>query len=159
MNKIGIDLGGTKIEGIVLDENHNTIDRKRIPTNREDGYEAIINRITGLGHQLLEESTGVEQIGICTPGAVDPSKGVMKNSNTICLIGKPLQKDLEREYDLSVAMENDANCFALAEAIFGAAKGYGVVFGVIMGTGVGGGIIGASTAFFLSKEGRKVRVF
>ncbi len=66
MNKIGIDLGGTKIEGIVLDENCNTIDRKRIPTNREDGYEAIINRITGLGHQLLEKSTGVEQIGICT---------------------------------------------------------------------------------------------
>ena len=141
MNKIGIDLGGTKIEGIVLDENHNTIDRKRIPTNREDGYEAIIKRIAGLGHQLLEKSTGVEQIGICTPGAVDPSKGVMKNSNTICLIGKPLQKDLEREFDLPVSMENDANCFALAEAILGAAKGYGVVFGVIMGTGVGGGII------------------
>jgi len=62
MNKIGIDLGGTKIEGIVLDENHNTIDRKRIPTNREDGYEAIINRITGLGHQLLEKSTALNRL-------------------------------------------------------------------------------------------------
>ena len=141
MNKIGIDLGGTKIEGIVLDEKYNTIDRKRIPTNREDGYEAIIDRITGLGHKLLDKSTGVEQIGICTPGAVDPSMGTMKNSNTICLIGKPLQKDLEREFDLPVLMENDANCFALAEAMLGAAKGYDMVFGVIMGTGVGGGII------------------
>lgn len=141
MHKIGIDLGGTKIEGIVLDKNNNTIDRKRISTNREEGYEAIINRISELGHELLEKSISVKQICICTPGALDPTIGVMKNSNTLCLIGKPLQKDLEKAFELPVFMENDANCFALAESILGAAKGYGVVFGVIMGTGVGGGII------------------
>jgi fructokinase len=141
MHKIGIDLGGTKIEGIVLDKNNNTIDRKRISTNREEGYEAIINRISELGHELLEKSISVKQICICTPGALDPTIGVMKNSNTLCLIGEPLQKDLEKAFELPVFMENDANCFALAESILGAAKGYGVVFGVIMGTGVGGGII------------------
>jgi len=141
MHKIGIDLGGTKIEGIVLDKNNNTIDRKRISTNREEGYEAIINRISELGHELLEKSISVKQICICTPGALDPTIGVMKNSNTLCLIGEPLQKDLEKAFELPVLMENDANCFALAESIFGAAKGYGVVFGVIMGTGVGGGIV------------------
>jgi len=141
MHRIGIDLGGTKIEGIVIDENNNPIYRKRIPTNRDEGYEAVVKRITDLGHKLLSKSSYVKQIGICTPGSVDPTEGVMKNSNTICLIGKPLQIDLEKEFDLPVFMENDANCFALAEAKLGAANGYGVVFGVIMGTGVGGGII------------------
>ena len=141
MHRIGIDLGGTKIEGILLDQNNETIDRKRVPTHREDGYKAIISRISILGHELLEKSSGVERIGICTPGSVDPSEGVMKNSNTLCLIGEPLQEDLENSFDLPVFMENDANCFALAEAMIGAANDYGVVFGVIMGTGVGGGII------------------
>ncbi len=141
MHRIGIDLGGTKIEGILLDQNNETITRKRVPTNREDGYKAIIHRISILGNELLEKSSGVERIGICTPGSVDPSEGVMKNSNTLCLIGEPLQKDLENSFDLPVYMENDANCFALAETVMGAANGYGVVFGVIMGTGVGGGII------------------
>ncbi|MCH7764142.1 MAG: ROK family protein, partial [Candidatus Marinimicrobia bacterium] len=141
MHRIGIDLGGTKIEGILIDSDGKTIERKRVPTQREDGYEAIISRIADLGHELLKKSTGVKQIGICTPGAIDPSVGVMKNSNTLCLIGKPLQQDLEDAFDLPVFMENDANCFALAEATFGAAKGFQVVFGVIMGTGVGGGIV------------------
>ncbi|MCH7613827.1 MAG: ROK family protein [Candidatus Marinimicrobia bacterium] len=141
MHRIGIDLGGTKIEGILIDGDGNTIERKRVPTQREDGYEAIISRIADLGHELLIKSTGVKQIGICTPGAIDPSVGVMKNSNTLCLIGKPLQQDLEDAFDLPVFMENDANCFALAEATLGAAKGFDVVFGVIMGTGVGGGIV------------------
>ena len=141
MHRIGIDLGGTKIEGIVIDENNNPIHRKRIPTNRDEGYEAIVKRISDLGLELLDNSNGVYQIGICTPGSIDPTEGVMKNSNTICLIGKPLQKDLEKEFDIPVLMENDANCFALAETVLGAAKGCGVVFGVIMGTGVGGGII------------------
>ena len=127
MHRIGIDLGGTKIEGILLDQNNETIDRKRVPTHREDGYKAIISRISILGHELLEKSSGVERIGICTPGSVDPSEGVMKNSNTLCLIGEPLQKDLENSFDLPVFMENDANCFALAEAVIGAANGYGVV--------------------------------
>jgi len=141
MNRIGIDLGGTKIEGILLESDGNAIERKRVPTQREDGYEAIISRIISLGNGLLEKSNAVKQIGICTPGAIDPSVGVMKNSNTECLIGKPLQQDLENAFDLPVFMENDANCFALAEATLGAAIGYRVVFGVIMGTGVGGGIV------------------
>ena len=141
MHRIGIDLGGTKIEGILIDGDGNTIERKRVPTQREDGYEAIIARIADLGHELLIKSTGVKQIGICTPGAIDPSVGVMKNSNTLCLIGKPMQQDLEDAFDLPVFMENDANCFALAEATLGGAKGFQVVFGVIMGTGVGGGIV------------------
>jgi len=80
-------------------------------------------------------------IGVCTPGAISPATGVMKNSNTQCLIGKPLKDDLEDRLDQKVSLENDANCFALAEAVLGAGKGYNVVFGVIMGTGVGGGII------------------
>lgn len=140
MNRIGIDLGGTKIEGVLLDEKGHVLERKRIPTLREDGYEAIVQRIGELGRELIAKAKEVRQIGICTPGAVDPSEGVMKNSNTVCLIGKPLQKDLEKLFDITVRLENDANCFALAEATLGAAKGYGVVFGVIMGTGVGGGI-------------------
>ena len=141
MHRIGIDLGGTKIEGILIDNNGNTIERKRVPTRPEDGYEAIITRIADLGHELLKKSNGAKQIGICTPGTIDPSVGVMKNSNTLCLIGKPMQQDLENAFDLPIFMENDANCFALAEATLGAAKGFNVVFGVIMGTGVGGGIV------------------
>ena len=77
MHRIGIDLGGTKIEGILLDENNNTIYRKRVPTHREDGYKAIINRISILGHELLEKSSGVERIGICTPGSVDPTDNII----------------------------------------------------------------------------------
>ncbi len=141
MHKVGIDLGGTKIEGILIDSDGNTIERKRVLTQSEDGYEAIISRIADLGHELLKNSNGVKQIGICTPGTIDPSVGVMKNSNTLCLIGKPMQQDLENAFDLPVFMENDANCFALAEATLGAGKGFHVVFGVIMGTGVGGGIV------------------
>ncbi len=141
MHRIGIDLGGTKIEGILIDNNGNTIERKRVPTRPEDGYEAIITRIADLGHELLKKSNGAKQIGICTPGTIDPSVGVMKNSNTLCLIGKPMQQNLENAFDLPIFMENDANCFALAEATLGAAKGFNVVFGVIMGTGVGGGIV------------------
>lgn len=141
MHRIGIDLGGTKIEGILIDKDGNTIERKRVPTLQENGYEAIMSRIADLCHELLKKSTGVKQIGICTPGAIDPSVGVMKNSNTLCLIGKPMQQDLEDAIGIPVFMENDANCFALAEATLGAAKGFDVVFGVIMGTGVGGGIV------------------
>ncbi|MFQ6678175.1 MAG: ROK family protein [Fidelibacterota bacterium] len=141
MNRIGIDLGGTKIEGILLDSNGNTLERKRVPTSRENGYNSIINRIGALGNELISQAESVYQIGICTPGAIDPTVGIMKNSNTICLIGQPLQKDLEKEFNVPVQMENDANCFALAEATMGAAKDAEVVFGVIMGTGVGGGIV------------------
>ncbi|SVB70143.1 uncharacterized protein METZ01_LOCUS222997 [marine metagenome] len=90
---------------------------------------------------MRTKSNSDVSIGVCTPGAISPATGVMKNSNTQCLIGKPLKDDLEDRLDQKVSLENDANCFALAEAVLGAGKGNNVVFGVIMGTGVGGGII------------------
>jgi len=142
MYRIGIDLGGTKIEGVLLDDEHKVIVRKRVPTRRSQGYRAILGRIVDLitelqGHAGPEKVT----IGICTPGAIDPNTNRLKNSNTLCLIGQPLWDDLEQAVGQSVAMDNDANCFALAEAKLGAAKGKAVVFGVILGTGVGGGIV------------------
>ncbi len=141
MNKIGIDLGGTKIEGILTDENFQSITRKRIPTNQEDGYESILNSIKNLILQLSEESTEKFSIGICTPGALSLNSGLIKNSNTQCLIGKDLKNDLKNLLNQDLSIENDANCFALAEAKLGAGKDQNLVFGVIMGTGVGGGII------------------
>ena len=141
MNKIGIDLGGTKIEGILTDENFHSIVRKRIPTKQDDGYESILKSIKNLIFQLSEESTEKFSIGICTPGALSLNSGLIKNSNTQCLIGKDLKNDLKDILNQDISIENDANCFALAEAKLGAGKDHNLVFGVIMGTGVGGGII------------------
>jgi len=141
VNKIGIDLGGTKIEGILTDENLQSISRKRIPTNQEGGYESILESIKNLVLQLSEESNDNFSIGICTPGALSLDSGLIKNSNTQCLIGKDLKNDLKNILKKDISIENDANCFALAEAKLGAGKGHNLVFGVIMGTGVGGGII------------------
>ena len=139
--RLGIDLGGTKIEGILIDEQFQVIKRERVPTNREEGYEAILSRIVKLAKSIIEDVLDLESpIGICTPGTIESETGLLKNSNTVCLIGKPIQKDMERELGIPVVMENDANCFALAEATIGAAKKYNVVFGVILGTGCGGGI-------------------
>ena len=137
MNKIGIDLGGTKTEGIVLNNNLESIQRKRITTPKND-YNEILNSVVGLVNELkTEDST----IGICTPGAISKKTGLIKNSNTHCLIGMPLKNDLEKKLGQEISMENDANCFSMAEAKLGAAKGFDVIFGIIMGTGVGGGII------------------
>jgi len=138
--KVGIDLGGTKIEGICLDEQSQAVTRKRIPTNQQDGYKSILNSISALVSDVTKNISDYT-VGICTPGAISKKTGMIKNSNTQCLIGMPLQTDLEQILGKKVAMENDANCFAMAEATMGAAVGYGIVFGVIMGTGVGGGII------------------
>ena len=139
--RLGIDLGGTKIEGILIDEQFQVIKRERVPTKREEGYEAILSRIVKLAKSIIEDVPDLESpIGICTPGTIESETGLLKNSNTVCLIGKPIQKDMERELRIPVVMENDANCFALAEATIGAAKKYNVVFGVILGTGCGGGI-------------------
>ena len=139
--RLGIDLGGTKIEGILIDEQFQVIKRERVPTKREEGYEAILSRIVKLAKSIIEDVPELESpIGICTPGTIESETGLLKNSNTVCLIGKPIQKDMERELGIPVVMENDANCFALAEATIGAAKKYNVVFGVILGTGCGGGI-------------------
>ena len=139
--RLGIDLGGTKIEGILIDEQFQVIKRERVPTKREKGYEAILSRIVKLAKSIIEDVPNLESpIGICTPGTIESETGLLKNSNTVCLIGKPIQKDMQGELGIPVVMENDANCFALAEATIGAAKKYNVVFGVILGTGCGGGI-------------------
>ena len=139
--RLGIDLGGTKIEGILIDEQFQVIKRERVATKREEGYAAIINRIVNLAKFIIKDVPNIESpVGICTPGTIESETGLLKNSNTVCLIGKPIQKDMEKKLGISVVMENDANCFALAEATIGAAKKYNVVFGVILGTGCGGGI-------------------
>jgi len=137
--KIGIDLGGTKTEGIVLDDSLNVIQRTRILTP-QNNYSEIINQIYSLVYGL---STNIKDftVGVCTPGVISKKTGFLKNSNTQCLIGKPLKQDLEKKLDKKISMENDANCFAISEANMGSAKNHSVVFGVIMGTGVGGGII------------------
>lgn len=139
MNRIGIDLGGTKIEGIILDESFKIIDRKRLPAPYDD-YKEIVNCIIGLVNELKIKATDVT-IGIGTPGTISKHSGLIKNSNTQCLIGMPLKEDLEKALGQSISMENDANCFALAESKMGAGKNFEIVFGVIMGTGVGGGIV------------------
>ena len=140
MKKIGIDLGGTKIEGILVDDNYKTITRKRIPTNQDNGYNSILESIKNLCMELMPESNENISIGVCTPGALSLNSGLIKNSNTQCLIGKDLQNDLKNILHHDISIENDANCFALAEANLGVGKNSNLVFGVIMGTGVGGGI-------------------
>lgn len=142
MNRIGIDLGGTKIEGIVLDAAGTELTRKRIPTEREKGYKHIVDRIAGLHDELVKATDSrTHTFGIGTPGAVSRRTGLLKNSNTVCLNGQPLKADLERVLGRKIEIQNDANCFAMAEAMFGAGKGRELVFGVIMGTGCGGGIV------------------
>lgn len=144
----GIDLGGTKIEGIVLRDANSleVIERLRVPTESEQGYEHILDQIKRCV-ELLEEKTGltVNRLGIGTPGVLDPQLQTMKNCNTTCLNGQPLKADLEKKLNKKVVLANDANCFAFAEAKLGAVRDHfadpEVVFGVIMGTGVGGGLV------------------
>lgn len=140
MHKIGIDLGGTKIEGISLDDRLQTIQRKRIPTNQQNGYHSIVESVVLLIQDLAKNLPDYS-VGICTPGAISKKTGLIKNSNTQCLIGMPLKVDIERMLGQKIVMENDANCFTMAEATMGAAVEHEVVFGVIIGTGVGGGIV------------------
>ena len=142
MFRLGIDLGGTKIEGIVRDEQGNECFRKRISTEQEQGYAHILDRIKTLYGLMVDACDGKEHtIGIGTPGALSLRTGLLKNSNTVCMNGKPLKDDLEQRLGRKIAIQNDANCFAMAEALFGAGKGKDIVFGVIMGSGCGGGII------------------
>lgn len=145
---LGIDLGGTKIEGVII-QNEGSLDvveRLRLPTEKDKGYQHIIRQI-GKVVDALEQKTGLsfQKIGIGTPGTTDPSTQLIKNSNTTCLNGMPFLKDLQTSLKREVKMANDANCFALAEAKFGVVKEEApdakVIFGVIMGTGVGGGLI------------------
>ncbi len=141
MFKIGIDLGGTKIESILLDQKLNVVERTRIPTNQEKGYNSIIESIVKIVTDLKKKTNEKTTIGLSAPGAISKKTGLIKNSNTQCLIGKSLANDLEQALKQNIRMENDANCFTLAESKLGAAKNYNMVFGVIMGTGIGGGIV------------------
>ena len=140
----GIDLGGTKIEGVVLKRSNITepAARLRIPTEQARGYEHIKQQVAELIRQLSEK-TGVSPraIGIGHPGCTEPATGQIKNSNTAALNGMPLISDLRPALGCEIHSANDANCFALAEAHFGAGRGAETVFGVILGTGVGGGIV------------------
>jgi fructokinase len=144
----GIDLGGTKIEGVILEsiDNPTPLVRTRVDTESAKGYEHVIAQIAKLVANMQEQSGLKPQaIGIGTPGVLDPTLQTMKNSNTVVLNGQPLQKDLEKKLQIKVELANDANCFALAEAHWGIVKAAEpkarMVFGIIMGTGVGGGIV------------------
>lgn len=137
--RIGIDLGGTKIEIAVLDPGGNERLRKRIPTPRGD-YAATVSAIATLVNEAEGELGARGTVGIGTPGALSKQTGQIKNSNSTALIGKPLRDDLERVLEREIRMSNDANCLALSEATDGSARGARVVFAVILGTGVGGGL-------------------
>jgi fructokinase len=138
--RIGIDLGGTKIEAIALDAAGAVRLRRRVPTPAGD-YDAILDAIAGLVAET-ERALGEQgTVGIATPGALSARTGLMKNSNSTVLNGKLLDLDLVARLRRPVRLENDANCFALSEAVDGAAADAHVVFGVILGTGVGGGLV------------------
>jgi fructokinase len=138
--RIGVDLGGSKIEIAALDDAGEMRLRNRIATPAGD-YAATVEAIAALV-ESAEHSLGARaSVGIATPGAASLVNGRIRNANSTCLNGQPLQQDLERRLARAVRLANDANCFALSEATDGAARGAGIVFGVILGTGVGGGIV------------------
>ena len=144
----GIDLGGTKVEGVVIKskDDPSVLARFRVPTEQEGGYSHIIGQVERVVKEL-ERQTNIkaEKIGIGTPGTHDPITNTHKNSNTTCINGLPFKQDLSAQLGITVNLANDANCFAIAEANLGIVKDFmpnaEVVFGVIMGTGVGGGVV------------------
>ncbi|MGE5714295.1 MAG: ROK family protein [Betaproteobacteria bacterium] len=138
--RIGIDLGGTKIEGIALDDSGVMLVRRRVATPQGD-YRATVEAVASLVRAIEAEAGRQGTVGVGMPGALSSLSGRVKNSNSTCLIGQPLQGDLEAALSREVRLANDANCFALSEAIDGAGRGVRVVFGVILGTGVGGGVV------------------
>lgn len=138
--RLGVDLGGTKIEAALLDAGGEMVWRERLATPADD-YAAILQAIRGLCRGA-EARAGCElPVGIGTPGALSPQSGLLRNSNTVCMNGKPLLQDLQRMLERPVRIANDANCFALSEAVDGAGADGQVVFGVIIGTGTGGGVV------------------
>ncbi len=141
MLRIGIDLGGTKTEGVVLNETGAELRRERRPTPAAEGYEAVVAGVVALVTDLETAIGQPCRVGVGTPGAISARTGRLKNSNTTCLNGRPILDDLQRALARPIRIANDANCFALSEATDGAARGADVVFGIIMGTGVGGGIV------------------
>ena len=138
--RIGIDLGGTKIEGIAIDESGVERQRLRVATPKGN-YAAIVDAIASLVAAIEKAAGEKGTLGVGIPGAISPATGLVKNANTVELIGHPLDKDLGRALDREVRVANDANCFALSEATDGAGANQSVVFGVIVGTGTGGGIV------------------
>ena len=138
--RIGIDLGGTKIECVALDQAGVEVFRNRVPTPKGD-YEATVEVVMSLCLQAEERLKTRATVGVGMPGALSLATGLVKNANSTCLIGRDLKGDLEQALGREVRLANDANCFALSEAVDGAGKGARVVFGVILGTGVGGGIV------------------
>jgi fructokinase len=138
--RIGLDLGGTKIEGVALDEDGAQLARRRVATPRED-YDATLQAMAGLVRDI-EAATGRRgTVGVGIPGALSPATGLVKNANSTWIIGKPLDRHLSSLLGRPVRLANDANCFALSEAVDGAGAGARVVFGVIVGTGTGGGVV------------------
>lgn len=138
--RLGVDLGGTKIEIVALANDGAELLRRRVPTPRDD-YPATLAAIAGLVQQAEQELGERGTLGVGIPGAESRLTGLIKNANSIWLIGRPLRSDLQRRLQRDVRLANDANCFALSEATDGAAAGAAVVFGVILGTGVGAGIV------------------
>jgi fructokinase len=153
MMRIGVDLGGTKIEIVALDRDGATLLRRRIPSPSAD-YEAIVDAIGTLVESAETELGARGSIGIGTPGSPSPRAGTMRNANSTVLNGKPLVRDLERRLDRAVRVENDANCFALSEASDGSAANVTCAFGAILGTGVGGGIVVRGTLLVVRMESR-----
>ena len=152
--RIGVDLGGTKIEAVVArlhDDAPEVLVQRRVPTERDRGYEHVLAITAGLIADVAREAglDALPPIGVGMPGSVttrasDGSRApepLVKNSNTTCLNGRPFRRELAERVGAPIAFANDANCFALAEAVYGAGKGARVVFGVILGTGVGGGVV------------------
>lgn len=138
--RIGIDLGGTKIEAIALDDDGGIRARRRIPAPRDD-YDATVRALRDLSQVVESEAGATGPIGVGIPGTISPATGLIKNANSVWLIGHPLDQDLTAATGRPVRLANDANCFALSEASDGAAMGHGVVFGAILGTGCGAGIV------------------
>jgi fructokinase len=138
--RIGLDLGGTKIEGVALDEDGTPLARRRVATPRHD-YDETLRAMAGLVHDLEAETGRRGTVGVGIPGALSPVTGLVKNANSTWIIGRPLDRDLSARLERPVRLANDANCFALSEAVDGAGAGARVVFGVIVGTGTGGGAV------------------
>lgn len=138
--RIGIDLGGTKIEGIVLDPDNHVSQRLRVATPKNT-YTETVEAACLVVEELQQSSKQLLSVGFGTPGSLSPETGLMRNCNSTALNDRPLKSDLEARLGYSIRLENDANCFTLSEAVMGAGKGARTVFGVIIGTGTGGGIV------------------
>src|SRR5947207_2744353 len=140
MLRLGIDLGGTKIEIIALAQDGRELLRRRVATPKEN-YGEILDAVAGLVRDAEAELGDRGSVGVGTPGSISRATGLLRGSNSVCLNGRPFKRDVEQALGREVRIANDANCFALSEAVDGAASGADVVFGAILGTGVGGGIV------------------